>query len=383
MKVIKSIAEINMYNGANVNPLKSPDTVYELYSVPSFDNNYPEIIKGTDIGSSKITVEENDVLICKINPRINRVWVVKHNTEHQLLASSEWIVVRSVGVDPLYLKWYFSSPTFRNYMTSQTAGIGGSLTRAQPKQVAQYPVPIPTLNEQGKIVSTLNNVDNCITLRKKQISKLDELIKSQFVEMFGFEYEIDKWDRTSIENIADITVGVVIKPAQHYTEKSNGVKAFRSLNIGEMYVRDENWVSFTPEGNKMNRKSIVKTGDVLVVRSGNTGTSCVVTEKYSGFNAIDIIIARPDINKVNPLFLCAFTNYPHGKNQIIFKTGGAAQQHFNVGAYKSMTIPLPPLDLQNRFATFAEQVDKSKFAIQKSLETLESLKNSLMQQYFG
>ena len=78
---IKSVSEINEYVRTSVNPLATPDQLFELYSVPSFDSDYPEIVSGAEIGSAKVTVEEGDVLICKINPRINRVWVVRHNTE--------------------------------------------------------------------------------------------------------------------------------------------------------------------------------------------------------------------------------------------------------------------------------------------------------------
>ena len=185
MKVVKCLADINQYKGKTLNPLQTPNTLYELYSVPSFDNQYPEIIKGSDIGSSKITIEENDVLVCKINPRINRVWVVKHYTDHQLIASSEWIVIRNREIRADYLKWYFSSPTFRALLISQVAGIGGSLTRAQPKQVANYPVPILPICEQQKIVTYLNKVTDLISLRKQQLAKLDKLVKSRFIEMFG------------------------------------------------------------------------------------------------------------------------------------------------------------------------------------------------------
>ena len=78
-----------------------------------------------------------------------------------------------------------------------------------------------------------------------------------------------------------------------------------------------------------------------------------------------------------------FTNMPHGMNQIRKNTGGAAQQHFNVGEYKNITIILPPLTLQEQFAAFVQQVDKSKLAVKQSLEKLETLKKSLMQDYFG
>ncbi len=101
------------------------------------------------------------------------------------------------------------------------------------------------------------------------------------------------------------------------------------------------------------------------------------------FFAVDIIIAHPDQGKVNSAFLAAFTNMPHGMNQIKGGTGGAAQQHFNVSGYKAMTLIMPPLKLQRQFAAFVTEVDKSKFVVQKSLQELQTLKKSLIQQYFG
>ncbi|HJB65151.1 MAG TPA: restriction endonuclease subunit S, partial [Candidatus Mailhella merdavium] len=132
-----------------------------------------------------------------------------------------------------------------------------------------------------------------------------------------------------------------------------------------------------------NSKSIIKENDVLIVRSGSPGTACVATKEYADYNAIDIIIARPNCKKINPVFLAMFTNMPHGMNQIQENTGGAAQQHFNVGGYKNITIILPPLSLQEQFASFVQQVDKIKSSVKQCLEKLETLKNSLMQEYFG
>ena len=199
--------------------------------------------------------------------------------------------------------------------------------------------------------------------------------------MFGTEKDFSKWNCCKVEELADVTVGVVIKPTQYYCEK--GIPAFRSLNIGEMKVNDSDWVYFNEEGMKKNIKSILKENDVLVVRSGAPGKSCVITKKYEGYNVVDAIIAHPNLEKINPVFLCMFTNMPHGMNQIKAKTGGAAQQHFNVGGYNDLNIILPPLDLQNDFASFVQQIDKSKFAVQKSLEKAETLYKSLMQEYFG
>ena len=237
-----------------------------------------------------------------------------------------------------------------------------------------------SLDDQVGIVKILDKVSNLISIRKQQLAKLDELVKARFVELFGTETEFDKWPCCTIGDVADVCVGVVIKPTQYYTDK--GIPAFRSLNIGEMRVKDSDWVYFTEEGHQKNQKSVVHKNDVLVVRSGAPGTACVATEKYDGYNAVDIIIAHPNNSKVNSIFLAAFTNMPHGMNQIRERTGGAAQQHFNVGGYKAMRLIMPSIELQNQFAAFVEQTDKSKLTVQQSLDKLELLKQSLIQQFF-
>ena len=88
------------------------------------------------------------------------------------------------------------------------------------------------------------------------------------------------------------------------------------------------------------------------------------------------------MEKINPVFLAMFTNMPHGMNQIRVKTGGAAQQHYNVGGYKSLKVMLPPLELQKQFAAFVYQVDKSKDVVQMALDEAKLLLDSLMQKYF-
>lgn len=201
--------------------------------------------------------------------------------------------------------------------------------------------------------------------------------------MFGDESNPLGWDVVNVEDVATVQVGVVIKPAQYYTDAANGVRAFRSLNIGSMYIKDNDWVYFSEEGNSKNAKSILKENDLIIVRSGAPGTACVVTKEYAGCNAIDIIIAHPDMNKVNPYYLCAYTNLPHGKRQIDEGTGGAAQQHFNVGKYNKLQLMLPPIEKQDEFVLFMEQVDKSKVVIQAALDKSQLLFDSLMQKYFG
>ena len=262
-------------------------------------------------------------------------------------------------------------------------GTGSTFKAISKKVLAETMIPSYDEERQQQITDSLSKLDVLITDRKQQLIGMNLLVKSRFIELFGTEREFDRWPCCNIGDVAEVCVGVVIKPTQYYTEREKGIPAFRSLNIGIMKVKDSDWVYFTEEGHKKNQKSVVRTNDVLIVRSGAPGTACVATEKYDGYNAVDIIIAHPDQGKVNSVFLATFTNMPHGMNQIKGGTGGAAQQHFNVGRYKAMTLIMPPLELQQQFADFVAQVDKSKLAVQKSLQELETLKKSLMQKYFG
>lgn len=263
-------------------------------------------------------------------------------------------------------------------------GTGSTFKAINKKILAETNIPLPSLEKQKQIAKQLSCLDTLLSRKKQQLSKLDQLVKSQFIEMFGDENSFYNWTTCKIDDIAKVCVGIVIKPSQYYTlDIKSGIKAFRSLNIGEMYIKNKDWVYFTKEGHQKNSKSIIKENDVLIVRSGSPGTACVATKEYAGYNAIDIIIAHPNCKKINPVFLAMFTNMPHGMNQIRENTGGAAQQHFNVGGYKNITIILPPLPLQEQFADFIQQVDKVKSSVKQSLETLETLKKSLMHEYFG
>ena len=258
---------------------------------------------------------------------------------------------------------------------------GAGLKHISKDYILAIEIELPSEAMQNEFLQKNRIVDEIIEAKRTQLLLSEDLVKSRFIELFGTEKEHDKWHCCTVSDVADVCVGVVIKPTQYYT--NIGIPAFRSLNIGEMCVNDADWVYFTEEGHRKNQKSVIRKNDVLVVRSGAPGKACVATEKYAGYNAVDIIIAHPDNNKVNSVFLAAFTNMPHGMKQIRAKIGGAAQQHFNVGGYKAMHLITPPIELQQAFAAFVEQVDKSKFEIQQSLEKLEILKKSLMQQYFG
>lgn len=239
---------------------------------------------------------------------------------------------------------------------------GSTIPHIYFKDYGRIEVPLPPLGAQKRIVSQLGLVEAQITQAEAQIEQLDRLVKSRFVEMFGSSSADSRYEVCRIGDIADVFVGVVIKPKQYYTDDhANGIKAFRSLNVGEMHVRDDDWVYFSKEGNKKAKKTQLHAGDVLVVRSGYPGTSCVVPLLYEGCNAVDLIIARSNSNNVLPEYIAAFNNGSHMKSLINQMSVGSAQKHFNIGFYRNVEIPLPPLSAQKEYVSFLRQVDKSRF----------------------
>lgn len=300
------------------------------------------------------------------------------------VCSGDITVIEAIAgkISERLLPFVVQNPALFDFAVEKSAG---SLSpRVKWARLSEFEFDLPSESEQEELANTLWASQRVKSHYRALIQASDDLVKSRFIEMFGTQYEFAKWDVARVEDVADVTVGVVIKPAQYYVEDSStGIKAFRSLNVGPMKIKDADWVYFSAEGNKKNSKSILQEGDVLIVRSGYPGTSCVVPAKYAGSNAIDLIIARPNMAVIEPGYLCAFNNYPHGQQQIQQGVGGAAQQHFNVGKYKKMKIPVPPINLQRGFVSFANQVNKSKFALQKTLDDLDAMTRKLMSEELG
>ena len=356
--ITKSVSEINKYVGSSVNPMTTPDQIYELYSVPSFESGSPEIVSGADIGSTKVVVEDGDILICKINPRINRVWVVHHNTEYPLLASSEWIVVRNATMNSDYLKWYFSSPIFHTLLTSQVTGIGGSLTRAQPKQVAKYPVPIPSRDEQDYVANILTCIDNLIRKYQQCIISIDQLVKSRFIELFGDPkqnpkgYPVKEFDEISVL----ITDGEHATPRR--TDKGIYLLSARNILNHALQLDDVDYID-EEEYTRIARRVVPQAGDVLISCSGSIGRCCVVPEELRFQMVRSAALIRFD-DTINPVFAEWLITSDELQRQISMSATQSSQANLFQGKIRKLRGYVPPMELQEQFAAFVEQTDKSK-----------------------
>ena len=276
-----------------------------------------------------------------------------------------FISKNKLAILPEYL--YYRLRSIKWDINSNKAVKGSTLNKSSLENLS---ISFPPLAKQKQIVLQLDKISFVISTLKMQLNKLDELVKARFVEMFGDDESVLLSD-VKIQDVADVRVGVVIKPTQYYTDKP-GIKAFRSINIGPGFIRNSDWVFFSEEAMDQAQRSIAREGDVLVVRTGYPGTCCVVSAEYDGCNVVDLIIVRPNRSLIEPDYLALFTNLPHGKKQILSTQRGIAQKHFNVEMYKNMRIILPDLGKQRELVDFIKQVDKSK-VVGLSIRTLLGL----------
>ena len=359
------LKSINEYRSENINPMKFPDTIFEMYSVPIYETGHPEYLHGSDIGSNKVLVQKNDVLLCKINPRINRVWVVADESEHQNIASSEWIVVRSKTYNPEFLAWYFRTPKFKKLMTSEVTGIGGSLTRAQPKAVAEYPIPVIPRQRQDEITLILNKSYDIIMLRKRELQSLDKLIKARFVELFGNPVRNPKgWDTyrldECLERIDNGKSFVCSDKPRHGNYPA--VLKLSAATYGD-YRPGENKALL--DESQFVEGAEVHSGDLLFTRKNTpelVGMAAYVQETPERLMMPDLIFRLIANERMSPVFLWQLINCKEFRPVIQGISGGSAKSMSNISKERlgKISVICPPRQVQDQLIPFVAQVDKSK-----------------------
>lgn len=355
---------INQYKSESINPAKTPDTVFEMYSVPIYETGHPEYLRGDEIASNKAVVQENDILLCKINPRINRVWVVADESDKMNIASSEWIVIRNSEYNPEFLAWYFRTPKFQKLMTSEVTGIGGSLTRAQPKCVAEYPVPVLDRVKQDEIVDILNKCKFVIESRKQELTALDNLIKARFVELFGDPVQNTKgWDTDTCKNLTSkIGSGATPKGGRE-SYGTEGISLIRSMNVYNNRFEYKDLAYITDEqADKLSNVTIEEKDVLLNITGASVARCCVVPKELIPARVNQHVAIVRCKDRLLPEFLCnMFTENSYQRLLwSIATSGGATREAITKQQIEDLVLIVPPIELQQQFVEFCNQVDKSK-----------------------
>ena len=390
------IDSINFYSGSQIDPTKQPDTVFELYSVPSSANDYPEIITGSEIGSAKQSVLKNDVLLCKINPRINRVWKVSQHTDYELLASSEWIIIRNAAMNPTYLMYCLTTQYFRKFMLSNVSGVGGSLMRAQPKYVRNYPIPIAPLAEQHRIVGRIESL----------FAKLDEAKEKAQAVVDGFEMRkaailhkaftgelteqwrkkhkvgIESWKYHKYAELGTAKLGKMLDKSKNTGQET---KYLRNINV-RWFEFDLSDLASMLASDEERRILSVEEGDLFICEGGEPGR-CAVWKDHR----CDLIFQkalhrfRPNLRAIND-FLCY--------NLYYMSLNGSLEQHFTGSTIKHLTgqslakieLLLPcreeQLEIVLILDSLLEQERQAKDAAEAVLDQIDTMKKSILARAF-
>lgn len=282
-----------------------------------------------------------------------------------------------------YLYWFMSS--YINELRKQA--IGGVIKYIKLGNLTGAKIQLPSIKKQMEIVNIITKVNNVLCYRESQLHKLDELIQARFVEMFGdLMFNQYNWP---LVKIADISAFLKSGLSRKLSDVDIGLPVIRSGNIqnGQFIYGDvKYWYKEDPKGAKT-EEYVLEDGDILinfinsVSQIGKTavyrdvGRKCIYTTN----------IFRMKLNdNCNECYYnwFAMSDYYYRQLQNIIQPA-VNQASFTTVNFLKLNIPLPPIELQNQFADFVNQVNKSKVEIQQALEKTQLLFDSLMQQYFG
>jgi len=257
---------------------------------------------------------------------------------------------------------------------------GATIPHIYFKDYKKETIPLPPLPIQQKIADVLDRANALVKKRKAQIEKLDLLVKSQFIEMFGDPVTNPKgWETAGLE-----TVCTKITDGEHMTPKrtTKGVYLLSARNIlnHRIDVTDVDYIDES-EYERISRRITPSTGDILISCSGSIGRVARITDgtRYQLVRSVAILQLT---NEVNSVFVeyCFDTNYM--QTQIWKSVNQSSQANLFQGKIRELKIPLPPLALQNQFAAFVERVEAQKARMKKGLELMELEYKSLMQKCF-
>lgn len=253
-------------------------------------------------------------------------------------------------------------------------GTGSTFKAINKKTLSETEIPLPPIDEQRKIAAILDKVSDLIAKRRQQLDKLDEMVKARFVEMFGDPQNNEKnWKMRTFKEICTVRQGLQIPISKRLTHFEEN--CYEYITVAYLHgAKDKEYI-------KNPKSTVICTkDDVLMTRTGNTG---MVITNVAGVFHNNFFLIDFDRDKYIKEFLVEYLNLDLIQTELKKRAGTSTIPDLNHSEFYKIAIYEPPMDLQNQFAAFVNQTEKSKITISRSLEKLETLKKALMQEYFG
>lgn len=249
----------------------------------------------------------------------------------------------------------------------------GSLSpRTNWTSLADFEFALPSVEDQSAILEILTAAEACV-IACEEAKQAHEKLLTSFIQESFLSFDMQHEHRPCKDLMDKITVGIVVKPADLYVAAGTGVRALRSLNVlPGRFVLDE-VVEISMEGHVAHQKSALSAGDIVIVRTGRPGDAAVVTPDLADTNCIDLILAKPGAS-INAEYVVAFLNSQFGRRIFSSGTTGTAQQHFNVGEFSKLKLPVPPLSVQRELVSKLAELKAPVQAIDKRLRDSRATK---------
>ena len=301
------------------------------------------------------------------------------------IVSPAYPVFEIIGGDSVlaeYIAAYFKSESFQNAIALKSTGS----TRVSLKlnKIKALQTEVPSITRQKEILDTLSRMELLIASRQEQLVKLDELVKSRFIELFGDPLLDDgRYPKVPLSTLTEVGSSKRIFEKEYVSE---GVPFYRTKEIVELSkgnrITTELFISRDRYDEIRNEYGVPKNGDLLISAVGTIGVIWVVDGKNDFYFKDGNLLRVAATDKFAPTYIKHLLEALIGayKQEM---SSGTAYAALTISALKEMMVYEVPITEQEQFAAFVEQTDKSKLAVQKGLQELEILKKSLMQEYFG
>ena len=263
------------------------------------------------------------------------------------------------------------------------AVMGKTLNKAT---LSAIKVSIHPISEQRRIVEVLDKASSIIEDRQRELTRLDELIRARFVEMFGDpRLNPNGYPVHQLSEYIEFLTSGSRGWAQYCTDE--GIEWFITIkNVKDCRISVDNMQPINAPDNAEAKRTRVQEGDLLISITADLGRTGVVTKEIAEHGAYinqHLTCIRLNRAVLEPLYVAYFMESAGGKEQFISKNQSAVKAGLNFNSINTLRLLIPPKAVQQEFLTFVAQVDKSKAVVQKSLDKMQLLFDSLMQQYFG
>ena len=276
-----------------------------------------------------------------------------------------------------YLYYFLKGKT--DYLNS--LGRGATFKEISKSIVENIEIRLPALEEQKQIARQFGEIYRLISLRKQQLARLDELVKARFVELFGDTIlNPFGWKKDLLGTVCDVRDGTHDSP--QYYESGYPLVTSKNVTGGKIDLTDCSLIC-EADFKKINERSKVDIGDIIMPMIGTVGKPVIVDiEPNFAIKNVSLIKFKADSRVLNT-YIRALLQSDYFDDAVLSKVRGGTQKFISLGDIRKLEVLVPPMELQEQFATFIKQTDKSKLAVQQSLDKLELLKKALMQKYFG